>query len=337
MKYIGIDLHSTNSVIAVLDEQEEVLYCQRHRNELPTILAALSPYIDDTHGVVIESTYNWYWLVDGLQEAGYHVLLANTTALPQYSGLKHRDDRSDAIHLARLLHLDLLPTGHIFPRELRGIRDLMRRRAQLVETRTQQLLAIETQFMRCLGQRPSAAVIKRLNTAALDKYVLTMPEREGILANLRVMHSITAALDAIEAAVTRAVGSNEGIALLQTIPGVGPVLARTIWLESGDMRRFASVGNYASYCRCVGSTYLSNGKRKGTGNRRNGNRYLAWAYLEAAHSAVNWLPAAKAYYQRKSARSHHMVALKALAHKLARACYYMLRDGVAFDEHRIFG
>jgi len=99
------------------------------------------------------------------------------------------------------------------------------------------------------------------------------------------------------------------------------------------------VGNYASYCRCVDSTKLSNGKRKGTGNVKNGNPYLAWAYMEAAQFALRFQPAAQRFYQRKLAKSRNNVVLarKAVAHKLARACYYMMRDLVPYEATKAFG
>ena len=114
------------------------------------------------------------------------------------------------------------------------------------------------------------------------------------------------------------------------------MLGLTILLETGPVERFTRVGNYASYSRCVGAVRLSNGKRKGKGNTKSGNKYLAWAYLEAANFAVRYNPKIKRYYQRKRARTNRVVAIKTVAHKLARVCYYMLRDGTDFDVERAF-
>ena len=124
--------------------------------------------------------------------------------------------------------------------------------------------------------------------------------------------------------------------LLQTIPGVGNILALTIMLEVGDINRFANVGNYASYCRCVKSQRLSDGKKKGENNKKNGNKYLAWAYVEAAHFAKRYIPKAQRFYQQKLAKANGAVATKALANKLARASYFIIRDQVPFDEDMLF-
>jgi transposase len=125
--------------------------------------------------------------------------------------------------------------------------------------------------------------------------------------------------------------------LLKTVPGAGPILVPTIRLETGDIARFPSAGHYVSYCRNVGSRHTSNGKLKSHGNTKNGNRYLAWAWLEAAHFAIRYHAPIRSYYQRKQARSHRLVALKAVAHKLSRAGFYVMRDRVPFAMEKAFG
>jgi len=123
---------------------------------------------------------------------------------------------------------------------------------------------------------------------------------------------------------------------LKSVPGIGETLATTIMLETGTVERFASVGNFSSYCRCVDSQRISNGKKKGEGNTKNGNKYLAWAFVEAANFALRYCPEAKRFYERKKRKANGIVAIKALAHKLARACYHMLREQQPFDVKRCF-
>lgn len=123
---------------------------------------------------------------------------------------------------------------------------------------------------------------------------------------------------------------------MRSIPGIGVILGLTLWLESGAVARFGDVGEYASHCRMVPAIRWSNGKKKGAGNRKCGNRYLAWAWMEAANFAIRFEPVIKRWYQRNAARKHRLVALKAVAHKLARAALYLLRDGGQFEVHRAF-
>jgi transposase len=123
---------------------------------------------------------------------------------------------------------------------------------------------------------------------------------------------------------------------LQTICGVGKILSLTIMLETGPIERFAKVGNYTSYCRKVPTKWTSNEKTKGKGNKKNGNKYLAWAFSEAAELARRYEGQARAYYNKKSAKTNFMVAHTALAHKLARAAYFVMRDQVPFDPIKVF-
>src|SRR5262245_4065689 len=126
--YGGIDLHANNSVVVLLNEQDQVIYQQRLANNLPTILEQLAPYHADLKGVVVEPTYDGYWLVDGFVEADYRVHFANPAAMQQYRGLKYTEDRSDARWLAHVLRLGVLPEGYIYPKAERAVRDLLRKR-----------------------------------------------------------------------------------------------------------------------------------------------------------------------------------------------------------------
>jgi transposase len=336
MKYCGIDLHSNNSVVVITDETDHMLYSKRHPNNLSQILAALEIHRAELSGIVVESTYNWYWLVDGLQEAGYRVHLANTTAIKQYDGLKHRGDESDARHLAHVLRLGLLPEGHIMPKDRRAVRDLARKRMQLVQQRTSQILSIENSLSRYTGGRISSNSIKRLQEADLKQMQLGDMQTLGLKANVAVMQALQVEIDSLEKVLAKHCRAEPGYRLLKTVDGIGEVLATVILLETGDLARFADVGNYASYCRCVGSKHESNGKKKGEGNTKNGNRYLAWAFVEAANFAVRYCEPARRFYQKKKVKRNSTVAIKAVAHKIARACYHMLKTNQPFSVARCF-
>ena len=335
--YSGIDLHSNNSMVMVSDEADRVLYQRRLPNDLPMILAALEPHRGELAGVVVESTYNWYWLVDGLQAAGYSVHLANPAAMKRYEGIKHSGDETDAAYLAHLLRLGILPTGYICPPNERGLRDLARKRLQLVRTRNAQVLAVENIVARQTGAGISANVVKRLERETVEALNLPEDVTRAVAANVAVIQTLNAEIDKLEARLRQRVRLRRPFRMITTTPGIGEVLGTTIMLEAGAIERFAAVGNFASYARCVDSKRLSNGKKKGTGNVKNGNKYLAWAFIEAANFARRYCPEAKRFYERKKARTNGIVATKALAHKLARACYHMLKDGRPFDVKRCFG
>jgi len=335
--YGAIDLHSTNNVTVVIDEQDRVVYQKRLPNDLALILKELSVYRSELQGIVVESTYNWYWLVDGLMAESYKLHLANTAAIQQYEGLKYTDDHSDARWLAHLLRLEVLPQGYIYPKAERPVRDLLRKRSQLVRQRTTNLLSIQNLLTRNTGSSLSANRVKGLDVQQVDELLPNGDLALAVKANLSVMSSADEQVQLLEQTVTQRVKLRAQFSFLKTVPGIGEILALTIMLETGDIRRFFSVGNFASYCRCVGSQKISNGKKKGQGNTKNGNKYLAWAFVEAAHFAIRFNSKIKSFYQRKKAKTKIVVAIKAVAHKLCRACYYIMRDRVAFNITKAFG
>jgi transposase len=335
--YAAIDLHSNNNVLVILDETDRTVLERRLPNELPRVLEQLAPYRENIEAIAVESTYNWYWLVDGLIEAGYAVKLVNTVAVNTYDGLKYTDDEHDARHLAHLLRLGILPTGHIYPKEERAVRDLLRKRAQLVRCRTTQLLSIQGLVSRNNGKGISARDIHALD----EKAIAAMCAGDGnralaIASNLAVLRCLDEQISQIEGVVLRRAKLKGEFEKLLTVDGIGKILGMVIMYEAGTMERFKKVGQFASYARCVQSSRWSNGKKKGEGNRKNGNKYLAWAFVEAAHHAVRHNETIRKFHQRKKAQRNVVVAVKAVAHKLSHACYHVLKDQVPFDAARAF-
>jgi transposase len=335
--YAGIDLHSTNNVTVLIDEEDKIVYEKRLPNDLALILKELSVYQSRVEGIVVESTYNWYWLVDGLMAEGYRVHLANTAAIQQYEGLKYTDDHSDGRWLAHLLRLGLVAEGYIYPRAERPVRDLLRKRSQLVRQRTTNVLSIQNLLTRNTGSSLKANPIKGLDAQQVDELLPDSDLALAVKANVAMMSRGAEQIKILEQRILERVRLRAQFRYLKTVPGIGEILALTIMLETGDITRFATVGNYASYCRCVGSQKISNRKKKGQGNTKNGNKYLAWAYVEAANFAIRPNSPIKSYYQRKKAKSKTVVALKAVAHKLCRACFYIMRDQVVFNVTKAFG
>jgi transposase len=334
--YAGIDLHSSNNFTAVIGDQDQRLFGKRLPNRMDSIVSALNPFKEVLEGVVVESTFNWYWLVDGLHEHGYTVYLANPSAIKQYEGLKHTDDKWDSFWLAHMLRLNILPEGYIYPREERPVRDLLRRRLMFVRHRTAHILSLQSMVSRNCGTRISGNAIKRLDpgdaVALFDHPQLVASAKNSITT----IHFLTNTIKDIEREVSSLVTLRDAFSCLRTITGIGEILALTIMLEVGDITRFPKVGNYSSYCRCVKAERLSGGKKKDENNRKNGNKYLSWAYVEAANFAIRFSPRAQAFYQKKKAKTNGIVAVKALSNKLARASYYVMRDQVPYDPERLF-
>ena len=334
--YAGIDLHSSNNYIGVIDAKDKRLYSKRHDNRIEDVLKVLGKFKASLQGVVIESTYNWYWLVDGLMDHGYTVHLANPNAIQTYDGLKHTDDKWDSFWLAHLLRLGILAEGYIYPKHQRPIRDLLRRRLMFVKQRTSQILSLQSMITRNRGLNFSGAQIKRFRDEFIDKLFSDRHLVFTAKKNIETIRFLDRIVSEIEIEVKSQIKLKKEFVSLLTTPGIGNILGLTIMLEVGDIHRFDKVGNYSSYCRCVESKRISNGKKKGENNKKNGNRYLAWAYVEAANHTIRCCPKAEKFFQRKMAKSERVLATKALANKLTKATYYIMRDQVAFNEDKLF-
>ena len=269
-------------------------------------------------------------------EQGYRVLLTNPAGNEQYKGLKYTDDRHDSRWLARMMRLGIVATGYIYPKEERPIRDLLRKRMRLVQHRTAHIVSVLNTIARNTGSSLSWSKIEAMSDDQISK--LLGDELIGMAprASLAVIKSLDQEISKIEKTVKARAKLRSEFKLLKTVWGVGTILGLTIMYETGEISRFSQVGDYCSYARCVGSVRISNGKKKGENNTKNGNRYLSWAYVEAANFASRFYPQAHRFIQRKRARGNHTLAVKALGHKLARASYYVMRDQVEFDPGRLF-
>lgn len=334
--YAGVDLHSSNCYLGIVDGSGHRVFNKRCANFLPEILRSLDRFKAELASVAVESTYNWYWLVDGLRENGYPVVLANPSAIKQYEGLKHSDDRWDAFWLAEMQRLNILPTGYIYPKEQRPVRDLLRRRLYIVRKQTGYILSFQSMYSRHTGQKIGVNEVKKLSPS--DAATLFQDENTRLSAAhmIYLIQCHLSVIRQIEREILPQVKMRPEYNCLLTIPGVGLVLGLTIMLEVGEITRFADVTNYSSYCRCVGTARLSNGKSKGKGNSKNGNKYLGWAYVEAANYSRRYCPEAKKFHDRKLSGANRIVATKALAHKLARASYWMMRRQEPFKVDLLF-
>jgi transposase len=206
----------------------------------------LSLHHGEVEGVVVESTYNWYWLVDGLMEAGYRVHLANPAAIQQYNGLKYTDDHSDARWLAHLLRLGVLPEGYIYPKAERAVRDLLRKRAHLVRQHTANVLSVQNIMARNTGARFSVKRIHELMKQALQSMLAEEPQVLAVTSSLVVLDCLRQQIKTLEKTVHTRLNHTPSYEQLLTVQGIGTILAQTIALETGDIRRFPTVGNYAS-------------------------------------------------------------------------------------------
>lgn len=334
--YAGADLHGNNVFLSLCDKEGSTVFRKRVKANLAAVNAALDPFWKRIVALGVESTFNWYWFVDGLRADGRNVKLGNPAKMEQYKGIKITNDLTDADWLAEQLRLGIFPESYIYPEQTRPVRDALRRRQLFVRRRTQALLSFGSLLERYGLDAPGARKMEQwtladIQATGLDGFVQL--QLETLLDAVRESDRLA---KKIEGQVLARVKPTEHYTRVQMVPGIAVALGMLIVLESGDFKRFPSAGHYASYCRAVKSERSSNGKKKGSNNSKNGNAYLAWAFVEAATFAARFNPRIHAWYERKKQKSGVPKAKKALACKLAKAVWHVM-NGEDFDEKLMFG
>jgi len=337
--YVGIDLHSRSMRVCLIDEAGTRVCERTFPCELMILLEFLRPYGADLV-IAVESTHNWYWLVDGLMAAGYDVRLAHSYGLSLITKAKVKTDRRDARRLARLLRLDELPEGYIYPKEKRPIRDLLRRRSSLIQFRSATLTGIRLHLKQYNQDRFTSDELKKIDPHFLDRQPLPDPVILACRFAIQRINLITDQAREMERLARRTARQEPEFGWLKTLPGVDTILGMTIYYEVGDIARFPSDRDFASYCRVVPPASISAGKASAGTGRKQGNPYLRWAYGQAAVAAARYDPNCRRFrdrhLNRRSGTAVRLIANSILAHKLNTASFFMLRDRVPFDPTRMF-
>src|ERR1051325_10349384 len=332
----GMDLHSNNVVIGLINQDGKRIAHRKLECDLKQVTEFLKPLKPQIQSMAVESTFNWYWLVDGLRADDYPIDLANPAKIEQYNGIKHADDKDDAFYLAELQRLNILPKAYVYDPALRPVRDLLRRRSRLVHQRTALLLSFKSLYARTHGESLDLSEAKKMEPKEAPK--LYEHPANQLIAQVQAEH-----MQALEKSISRiekgVLASAREIPLyekLLTIPGIGRILGMTITMEVGDIGRFQTDGDFASYCRLVDARRLSNGKCKGDNNQKCGNKYLAWAFVEASNYARRFDEHCRRWYDRKAAKTSKVLATKALGCKLAKAAWHVMVGKCDYDPKRMF-
>lgn len=364
--FIGIDLHSNNIVYCVLKQEngqpKKIKSGKVSCNNTAGIAAvgeALRPYCENVpHFAVVEATYNWYWLANLFESEGWFLRLADPCTVSQ-ANLKYSNDHTDAAYLAERLRVHSLKTFPIMGQAYRDLRDLSRSLMVLkqdmgrlkitvvnelvnhcsVRVRIDSLIRDPLKLVR--GNEKKPGVYEKLDEL-LSKIVHEFVQLPGthymLCSQLRRIVRLTLEVEKLGEMLFEKMADSPTAQALKTIKGCGPVLSTIIATEVGDIRRFASAKNFQSYCRLAPTSKLSNGKSKGLGNAKNGSAYLSWAMTELATLMVRFNPEVGAEFQQLLARSGglRVKAIRALAAKVSRAVFHMLRNGEVFDVKRCF-
>ena len=340
MFYCGIDLSASTSHLCVVDDNLSILLQMKSANELTLISDLLLPFMPDLQ-IVVESTFNWYWLVDGLQALGFQVCLAHTLGLSLITQAKVKTDRRDAFALAKLLRVGLIPNAYIYPASSRPVRDLLRRRLKAVALRAQEYGSLRQLLLREGILSTSRNQIKMAQNTDLKAWLSHPLLVTTASQQIERIHLLSTQINQLEQQAIELSKHRGDYKRLLDISGIGKILALTILYEIGEISRFKSVRHFSSYCRLVPGVAQSGAvSRRGRASKQ-GNRHLKSAFNQAAVAAVRSYPAIKRCYQRHLQRhrgsARKLVAYNVIAHKLAQAVYVVLKEGVDYKQELLFG
>ena len=331
----GIDLHARAMYVCILNQAGETL---RHRHMKTTpeaFLKVIAPYRPDIV-VAVACMFTWYWLADLCADEEIPFVLGHALSMKAIHGGKAKNDKIDSQKIAVLLRGGMLPQAYVYPAEMRATRALLRRRMHLAHKRGALLAHVQN-------------TNSQYNLPALGKNIAYKANRDGVaerFADPAVQKSIEVDLALVsyydellrdvELTIVKTAKQHDAntLYLLQTVPGIGKILSLVLLYEIHHIDRFPRVQEFASYCRLVKCAKESNGKRSGTSGAKIGNAHLKWAFSEAAVLFLRDNPAGQKFLARLEKKHDTGKALTILAHKLARAVYYMLKRKVAFDMQR---
>jgi transposase len=330
--YCGIDLHARTMYLCILDQAGETLL---HRNMTATpeaLLKAIAPYREQIV-LAAECMFTWYWLADLCAEHGIPFVLGHALYMKAIHGGKAKNDKIDAHKIAVLLRGGLLPQAYVYPAEMRATRDLLRRRMHLARKRGELLAHVQNTNSQYNLPAIGKKIAYKANRDGVAERFADPAVQKSIEVDLALITYYDALLRDVELSIVKTAKHHDAntLYLLQTVPGIGKILSLVLLYEIHEIARFPRVQDFASYCRLVKCAKESAGKRSGTSGTKIGNAHLKWAFSEAAVLFLRDNPAGQKLLTRLEKKHSKGKALTILAHKLARAIYYMLKRQTAFD------
>jgi transposase len=333
--YCGIDLHARTMSLCILNRDGEILL---HRN-MPAgpepFLKAIAPYREDVV-VCVACIFTWYWLADLCAREGLPFVLGHALYMKAIHGGKAKNDKIDAQKIAVLLRGGMLPQAYVYPAEMRATRDLLRRRLHLTRKRAELLAHIQNTNSQCNLPEIGKKIAYKANRGGVAERFPDPAVHKSVEVDLALIDFYDQLLRDVELTIVQTAKQHDAQALyrLQSVPGIGKMLSLVLLYEIHDITRFPRVQDFVSYCRLVKCAKESAGKRYGTAGTKIGKAYLKWAFSEAAVLFLRNHPAGQKSLARLEKKHGKGKALTVLAHKLARAVYYMLRRDTVFDRQK---
>jgi len=331
----GVDLHARALFVVILNGDGKVVFARNLPANPDAFLRAVAPFRDGLL-VACECLHCWYWLADTCRDHAIPFVLGHAWAMKAVHGCKTKCDRKDAEAIARLLKGGNLPPAYAYPKERRGLRDLLRARLRLVRQRAELYGHVHTARRQANLPPVSSDVKYKCKRAVCTADIADPFVRRRVETHLALLEPLDTTIRRLEAEIEDAARQlfPTELAVLQSTPGVGLVLSLTIILETDTIDRFARRQQFCSYARLCGAVQSSDNKRCGQGNAKAGNAWLTWAFSEAAVLSAQKDQRIGALLNRLAAKLGKAKAYSALAHKLGRAFYHMLHTKEVFDVNR---
>jgi transposase len=333
--YCGIDLHARTMYLCILNQAGAIVVHRNMKAEPDAFLKAIAPYREQIV-VAVECIFTWYWLADLCAQEGIAFVLGHALYMKAIHGGKAKNDKIDAHKIAVLLRGGMIPQAYVYPEGMRSTRDLLRRRMHLMHQRSQLLAHIQNTNSQYNLPDIGKKIAYKSNREGVAERFADPSVRSSVTFDLKRIDFYDGLLNQIELEILRHAKLHDAntFHLLDSVPGVGKILALVLLYEIHDISRFPSVQDFVSYCRLVKSKKESAGKTYGFSGAKIGNAHLKWAFSEASVLFLRNNPQGQAYLARLEKTHSKGKALTILAHKLARAVYYMLRRHEAFDMKR---
>ena len=330
--YCGIDLHTKNMYICILDQAGKILVHKNISTSPQALLRIIEPFLPDI-AITVECIFTWYWIADLCQEENIPFILGHALYMKAIHGAKTKNDKIDSRKIAVLLRGGMIPMAYVYPAEMRSTRDLLRRRMHFMYKRSELLSHIQNTRSQYNLPEFNKCISRKRNRAGISEQFEDVSVRKSIELNLTLIKQYDILLNDVELYLTRHAKEHDpnNLYLLHTIPGVGKILAMVLLYEIHDINRFERVQNFTSYARLIKPQKQSAGKVTGSGNRKIGNAYLKWAFSEATLLLIREKQEIKEYHSNLKNKHGKARALAIISHKIGRAVYYMLKNKQAFD------
>jgi transposase len=330
--YCGIDLHAKKMFVCVLDEHGTVVLHRNIKTDPEILKRVLQPFRDNLV-IGVECMFSWYWLADWCREQKIPFVLGHALYMKAIHGGKAKNDRIDSEKLARLLRGGNFPLAYVYPKEMRGTRDLLRRRTFFVRRRAELLAHVQNTFTQYNVSVSSGWGRDRLRESDPTAPFTDESVKFMLHSDIAVIERLDETIVKLESHLIRHAKVDDPIRfqLLRTIPGVGPILAMVMLYEVQDIERFGGIGEFVSYARLVACAHESEGKKLGTGGRKIGNAHLKWAFGEAAALMIRETDEAKSFVEKMTKQRGKARAVALLAAKIGRAVYWMMKRKQPYD------